>query len=72
MYFVNTFVEEFKQLIQSLHRIHGICGDSSCNFQNIKVENRCISRRKRRSTTDNPISVSFEEVIGYEKQQVIR
>ena len=69
--FVDNFVEEFKTLIRELHQIYGICGDSPCNFVNIKVESNCKGRRRRRRrSNDNRISISFDEIVGYEKQQV--
>lgn len=71
--FVDTFVAEFKKLIEELHQIHGICGDSSCNFKNIKVDDDCasVTKRRKRRSTDNQISISFDEIIGYDKQEVL-
>lgn len=62
--FKKAFVEEFRALIRDLHDIFQICGDSACDFTNIRV--KCVgggTRRKRRSTTD-----SYEVQIVYDSK----
>ena len=68
--FVGEFVNEFKTLIGRLHTIHGICGQS-CDFANIRVQHTCggDARRKRRNA-NNHVSISFDSIIGSERQQV--